>query len=69
MKRGQLIKRPKMSKVSWASPAIAVSVNTLSEEQNASSKQKALRLFCRAMIRLYLQDNGNPKNGKRLGIL
>jgi hypothetical protein len=58
-----------MSKVSEASPSIAVSVKTLTSEQTVSAKQKALRLFCRAMIRLYLQDNGKPENGKRLGIL
>jgi hypothetical protein len=65
----KLIKRAKISKVSGASPAMAVSVKTLTAEQTASAKQKALRLFCRAMIRLYLQDNRNPENGKCLGIL
>jgi len=70
MRPRQLIERPKLSKVSGSlSPTIAVSVKTLDTEQTASSKQKALRLFCRAMIRLYLQDNGNPENGQGLGVL
>lgn len=59
-----------MSKVSKsAKPSMAVSVKTLDAEQAARDRQKALRLFCRAMIRLYLQDKGNPKNGKSLGVL
>jgi len=59
-----------MSKVSRsARPSIAVSVKTLDVEQAARDRQRALRLFCRAMIRLYLQDKGNPKNGKCLGVL
>jgi len=62
--------RPKISKViAFSTPKIAVSVKTLDTEQTACDKQKALRLFCRAMIRLYLQDTGNPEHGKRLGIL
>jgi hypothetical protein len=65
-----LIEQPKISKVSESlRPAIAVSVKTLDTDQTASHKHKALRLFCRAMIRLYLQDNAKPENGKSLGIL
>ncbi len=61
---------PQISKVLRStSLKIAVSVKTLDTEQTASQKQKALRLFCRAMIRLYLQDTSNPDHGKRLGIL
>ena len=59
-----------MSKVSrLARPTITVSVKTIEAEQAARDRQKALRLFCRAMIRLYLQDNGECKNGKSLGVL
>ena len=66
----RLTEREKIGKVSGSSsPKIAVSVKTLDAEQAASNKQKALRLFCRAMIRLYLQDHGNPENGKGLGVL
>jgi hypothetical protein len=61
---------PKKGKVSLlGSTKIAVSVKTLDTAQRAGEKQRALRLFCRAMIRLYLQDHGNPENGKRLGVL
>ena len=70
MRPRQLIERPKMSRVSSSlRSTIAVSVKTLDTEQTVSKRQKALRLFCRAMIRLYLQDNGNPENGKSLGVL
>jgi hypothetical protein len=68
MTHGELIKRPKMSKVS-AAPEIAVSITTLDAEQTESTRRKAIRLFCRAMIRLYLQDHENRENGKRLGVL
>jgi hypothetical protein len=65
-----LILRSKKSKVSKSSSqAITVSVKTLESEQTAVSRQKALRLFCRAMIRLYIQDQGKPEDGKRLGLL
>jgi hypothetical protein len=65
-----LIEQPKMSRVLGSSTQkLAVSVKTLDTAQTASDKQKALRLFCRAMIRLYLNDSGNPENGKRLGVL
>lgn len=61
---------PKKSIVSQrGSTKIAVSIKTLDTEQRAGDKQKALRLFCRAMIRLYLQGHGDPENGKRLGVL
>lgn len=61
----------KRSKVSASSvPTIAFAVRSVGTEQTASQKEKALRLFCRAMIRLYLQDNTEkPQNGKRLGVL
>ena len=59
-----------MSKVSESRrPAIAISVKTLEAEQTLVAKQRALRLFCRAMIRLYLQHNSKSRNGKRLGVL
>ena len=70
MRPQKLIDCPKKSKVSRSfSTRIAVTFKTLETEQTAGDKQKALRLFCRAMIRLYLQDHGSPENGKRLGIL
>jgi hypothetical protein len=39
---------------------LAVSVRTLDAETPAGSKDIALRLLCRAMIRLYLRDCGDP---------
>jgi hypothetical protein len=66
-----LTKRSGRSKVLASSgPLITVSVKTVDTEQTASDKHKALRAFCRAMIRLYLQDQANkPANGKSLGVL
>ena len=61
------LKKDKVSKS--LRPAIAVSVKTLEGEQTADSKRKAVRLYCRAMIRLYLRDNGNPDIGNSLGLL
>jgi hypothetical protein len=52
-----------------ATAAIGVAVTTLDTEQSTNAKNKALRLFCRALIRLYLQDRAKTENGKRLGIL
>jgi hypothetical protein len=70
VKSAALMRRQKKGKVSASSsPAIAVSVRTLEAEQTASDRQKALRLFCRAMIRLYIQDQGNPDHGTSLGVL
>ena len=61
---------PKTSTVSPPPRYLAVSVKTTEAEQAASLKKKALRLFCCAMIRLYLQDNtANLENGNRLGVL
>jgi hypothetical protein len=69
-KQKHLTERPKNSKVLRSlAPRLTVSIKTLDAEQTTSSKQKAIRLFCRAMIRLHLQDHGNPENGKRLGVL
>jgi hypothetical protein len=66
----ELTERTKISKVSKSSlVTIAVSVKAVDTEQTAGDKRKALRLFCRAMIRLYLQDNAKDRNGKSLGIL
>jgi hypothetical protein len=66
-----LTKRSGKSKVLASSgPTITVSVKTVDTEQTGSDKHKALRLFCGAMIRLYLQDQANkPANGKSVGIL
>ena len=70
MRPNQLIESKKTSRVSKSlRPTIAVSVKALDAAQTGSNKQKALRLVCRAMIRLYLQDNGKPEHGKGLGIL
>ena len=49
--------------------ALTVSVKTLDVEPAAVSKDAALRLLCRAMIRLYLHDYGDPVNGERVGVL
>ena len=48
---------------------LAVSIKTLDVEPGTGSKDAALRLICRAMIRLYLQDCEDPMDGERLGIL
>jgi hypothetical protein len=68
---GKLIDSPKKSKLSKVSDRrISVSVKTLEAEQTPAAKAEALRLFCRALIRLYLKDHAsNPENGKGLGIL
>jgi hypothetical protein len=66
----KLIEGPKKDKVLESSrPVLTVSVKTLEAEQTADSKRKAIRLFCRAMIRLYLRDNKEPDIGNSLGIL
>jgi hypothetical protein len=70
MKTERLQNPIKISTVSRpASVAISVSAKTINTAQSANSKQTALRLLCRAMIRLYLQDHGKPDDGERLGIL
>jgi hypothetical protein len=49
---------------------LTVSVELLDAEQTASARMKALRLFCRGIIRLYLKEHANNfENGKSLGIL
>ena len=50
-------------------PSVTVSLRTLDVEQRAESKEKAIRLVCRAMIRLYLEENRNLEHGKSVGIL
>jgi hypothetical protein len=66
----KLTRRSKTSKVSRAPSFIAVSIKTVDAEQTASDKHRALRLFCRAMIQLYLKDNTEKSEyGKRLGVL
>ena len=70
MRAKRLNQEAKISKVFTSSNfPIEVSIRTLDVEQTEANKQKALRLYCRAMIRLYLQDHGHPENGKSLGIL
>ena len=68
---GKLIGSPKKSKLSKSSDRrISVSVKTLEAAQTPAAEAEALRLFCRALIRLYLKDRAhNPENGKGLGIL
>jgi hypothetical protein len=68
--RKALIRTAKKSTVLQSSSStIAVSVRTLEAEQAPGDKEKALRLFCRAMIQLYIRDQGNPDNGTSLGVL
>jgi hypothetical protein len=52
-----------------AKPPISSSMKHLDREQSIGAKEKALRLFCRALIRLYLKDQGSDTDGNRLGIL
>ena len=68
---GKLIGSPKRSRLSGPSVRrLTVSVKMLDAEQTASARMKALQLFCRGMIRLYLKDHAsNSENGKSLGIL
>lgn len=47
----------------------AASVKTFDVEAAAGSKETALRLICRALIRLYLHDCEGPTHGERLGVL
>lgn len=62
--------KPKISKVTGPqSFRIGTATKTLDTEQTTSQRQKAVRLYCRAMIRLYLQDTDHPQNGKGLGLL
>lgn len=66
----KLIEGSKKAKVLGSlKPPMAVSVRTLEAEQAAETRRRAVRLFCRALIRLYLEDHGKPENGKSLGIL
>jgi hypothetical protein len=70
MRTDYLTERPKISKFSkLLTSTFTVTAQTFDAEQTASCKQKAVRLFCRAMIRLYLKDHGNREHGKRLGVL
>jgi hypothetical protein len=48
---------------------LTVSVGIRDVEPVAGSNEAALRLVCRAMVRLYLQDCEDPMHGKRLGVL
>jgi hypothetical protein len=63
-----LIAVPKIRRVS-SSPTITSCVRVAATEQTLEMRHNAVRLFCRAMIRLYLRDNGNPDSGNSLGIL
>lgn len=70
MLSAQLIASKKKSKVLRSSrTAVTASVRTCDFEETASKKHVALRLLCRAMIRLYLNDSTTSTNGKGLGIL
>lgn len=61
-----LIKRRKKRKV-WL-PVSSV-IKVADNEQTAEMRRRAARLYCRAMIRLYLSDNGDPDLGNGVGIL
>lgn len=70
MPSNDLIEIAKRSTVSKAKcPSMTVVVKTLDRDQTTAERQRALRLFCRAMIRLYLQDNSEAQNGKGVGVL
>lgn len=59
----------KRSRVSEAR-SLTVSVKTAEAPQPLSQRDKAVRLLCQALIRLYLQDDKkNPDDGKSMGIL
>jgi hypothetical protein len=64
-----LIESPEKDKVSATANAISTSVKVVDAEQTGSARGKALRLFCRAMIRLYLIDQAISDDRKSLGIL
>jgi hypothetical protein len=49
--------------------SVTVSIKTLDVEQCVESGEKATRIFCRAMIRLYLEESGGRDNGESLGVL
>jgi hypothetical protein len=67
--QGGLNQGQKKGTVSSSSAAIMTTVKIAELEQTAEMRRKALRLFCRAMIRLYLRDNGAPDLGNGLGVL
>jgi hypothetical protein len=70
MQSQRLTDLPKLHRVStFKKPSVTVSLRTLDIEQRAESKEKAIRLLCRAMVRLYLEENRNHENGKGLGVL
>ena len=50
-------------------PALVVSVNTADVEIDRHSHESALRLYCRAMLRLYFKECGDSNNGERVGVL
>jgi hypothetical protein len=52
-----------------SSAAITTRIKIADLEQTVEMRRKALRLFCRAMIRLYLRENGSPDLGNGLGVL
>lgn len=61
---------PRNSRVSKrATAAVSITQKQLDTEQSMGDKQRALRLFCRALIRLYLQDSEGSSHDKGLGVL
>jgi hypothetical protein len=69
MDENDLIEGRKKRKVSSVSPPIGVSIKVANAEQTPDMRRRAARLFCRAMIRIYLRDNGSPDDGKSMGVL
>jgi hypothetical protein len=49
--------------------AIRVSARIAEIEQTPDMQRRAARIFCRALIRLYIQENGDAAIGNGLGVL
>lgn len=48
---------------------LAVTVKLASNEQSSLARDKALSLYCRALLRLYRCDTGGSERGKGVDIL
>jgi hypothetical protein len=69
MPKNDLIEGQKKRRVLSTSTPIGVSIKLADAEQTLDMRRRAARLFCRAMIRIYLRDNGSPNSGKSMGVL
>ena len=73
---GTLSTRPKVLILNWprefsrvAKTRLTVTVRLASDEQSSLARDKALNLYCRALLRLYRRDTGGSEYGKGVDIL